>query len=332
MRQLSLLIAVAVLLVFSSGCSSSRGFTASFENDLFTGTDQAYTNGVRFGTAVPIDDPAEKAPKLLRDHFRICQTETQLNCYGSVEAGWHLSQNMYTPKDLSRTRLLRTDQPYGGWLYVGRFFDVADRDTRHHLEVSAGVVGPASIAEQTQKFIHRVFPGGAKPMGWDNQLRNEPALQSRYVFETRPSKLRVDIKDMTIVDVVPQLDLQLGNVFISGAAGASLRFGYNVTGFAPTNIGALGATPRLDRPFSLWLYGRAQERGVARNIFLDGNTFVDSHRVPRRNEVRESELGGVVRWRVWQLQYARVRRSSEFEGSTGGHNYGVLSLSRGLSF
>ena len=46
------------------------------------------------------------------------------------------------------------------------------------LELQVGVIGPPSLAEQTQKAIHEVF-GMRDPKGWAEQLPTQPTLQLR---------------------------------------------------------------------------------------------------------------------------------------------------------
>ena len=48
-----------------------------------------------------------------------------------------------------------------------------------NISVSVGVVGPAALGEEAQKFIHSLS-GDPKPRGWTHQLENEPALLLHY--------------------------------------------------------------------------------------------------------------------------------------------------------
>ena len=70
---------------------------------------------------------------------------------------------MFTPEDLTRTDLIRDDRPYAGWLF-GSFGLVLGPngeqkvgsvafDRIETLQLTLGVVGPASGADRTQKFV-----------------------------------------------------------------------------------------------------------------------------------------------------------------------------------
>ena len=74
----------------------------------------------------------------------------------------------------------------------------------------------------------------------------------------------------------------------------------------------------LNAPFDL--------RAVARDLFLDGNTFVHSHRVDRRPYVADVALGVAGFAYGWKFSYARVLRSREFEGQPSRHSFGSFTL------
>ena len=74
----------------------------------------------------------------------------------------------------------------------------------------------------------------------------------------------------------------------------------------------------------------ANARAVARNIFLDGNTFEDSHSVDRKPVVADVYAGMALLIDRWKLSYAQVFRTREFDGQPHHHEYGSLSLSYSL--
>lgn len=66
---------------------------------------------------------------------------------------------------------------------------------------------------------------------------------------------------------------------------------------------------------------------VARNIFLDGNSFVDSRRVDRLPLVGDVQFGLVLDWSDIRLSYIRVLRSREFRGQHRHDDFGAVMLS-----
>jgi hypothetical protein len=115
--------------------------------------------------------------------------------------------------------------------------------------------------------------------------------------------------------------------------------GYNLpSDFGVSLINATSATnapiddtdPRVSRRggWSVFLFGGANGKAVARDIFLDGNTFRDSPSVKKRPFVGEISYGiGILKGR-WQLTYTQVVRSIEFEGQDGKSYFGSVAISR----
>ena len=65
---------------------------------------------------------------------------------------------------------------------------------------------------------------------------------------------------------------------------------------------------------------------MARNLFLDGNTFRHSHEVDRKPLVADLNLGLAFAWKKARLTFSRVFRSREFDGQNGADDYGSITL------
>jgi hypothetical protein len=84
--------------------------------------------------------------------------------------------------------------------------------------------------------------------------------------------------------------------------------------------------PRHD--FGWYLFAGIEGRAVARNIFLDGNTFRDSRNVDKEPLVGDLQYGIAITWRNLRLGYTHVLRTREFKGQGGRRDdFGALSLS-----
>lgn len=168
-----------------------RGGTLRLENDSFTDTDQNYTNGVSV-TMVSHDIPGQIRPECLSLPSRLFMGFIQRMNPGfwndmnysadSQNVVFRLGQSMYTPEDFTRSDLIVDDRPYAGLLYAGlawnrrKFNPKSNLDIHDTREITVGVIGPLSLAEQAQNLVHDAF-GDERFLGWDNQLENEPALQ-----------------------------------------------------------------------------------------------------------------------------------------------------------
>lgn len=114
-----------------------------FENDLFGGQDENYTNGMRLSWL----SSENKTPDWARwaaNHLLPLSNE------GRKRIGLSLGQNMYTPADLKSRAPIYNDRPYAGWLY-GSLGMVSDTGKRlDNVMLTVGVVGPYSYARPTQ--------------------------------------------------------------------------------------------------------------------------------------------------------------------------------------
>ena len=309
------------------------------ENDLFGQTDRNYTNGIRLSFVSPNlnsyrDDPAvpelvnrinERLDKLL--DFREGLTRNVVVSLGQL---------MYTPRDPEPRALIVDDRPYAGYLYLGFGFHARTADRLDSVEVNLGVVGPAALGEQAQDAIHdlRVID---KFNGWVNQLRNEPTLQ--LVYENKLRLFDQPLPGGMEHDFITHVGGALGNVGSYVNAGAEYRLGLDL----PQDFGTSAVRPagdnsapgagdiRLYRTDTLLqsLHGfiSVDGRAVANDIFLDGNSWRDSHSVDREYLVADVSVGVSFLVRQWKISYGQVFRSREFKAQRHHHEYGSLSIS-----
>ena len=87
--------------------------------------------------------------------------------------------------------------------------------------------------------------------------------------------------------------------------------------------------PRLreDTFFGLHLFAGAEGRAVARNIFLDGNSFRDSRHVDKLPFVGDIQYGVAMTIGDWRVAYTQVAALREFKGQKNGDSFGSFSIS-----
>ena len=136
---------------------------------------------------------------------------------------------------------------------------------------------------------------------------------------------------------MPHAGVALGNVRTFANAGAELRFGLNLPddfGTAAIGPAATTSTPvdgvqAADRAWfdlGLYLFARVDGRVVARDIFLDGNTFRDGPSVDREWLVADLSVGAAVNIKNTKLAYALVYRTKEFSQQEDARVFGTVSL------
>lgn len=312
----------------------------TFENDLFGDTDQQYTNGIRVGwmsSDLKLLSAAKGVPLWLRtlvERLTAFEAHLEDGAARQFNVGFGIGQLMFTPEDTQSRNLVVNDRPYAGWLYGSLTFVSKSRNVADTLELQGGVVGPASLAEQAQKFVHDVRDL-AEPKGWDNQLDNEPGFLMYY--ERKWRLLRGKWFRTLDYDVISHAGLALGNVADYVAVGGEARVGWHVPRDFGTSLirpGGDADSPTMidssdarSRPLGVYAFAAAGGRLVGRDIFLDGNSFRKSHDVSKKYAVGDLVIGGSVVYRALKLSYAQVFRSKEFDGQRISPNFGSLSLS-----
>jgi hypothetical protein len=321
-------VALAVLATASpaTGAEGPEHGTWSVvvENDLFYDRDRDYTSGVALVWAPATQRTANWA-------VRIAQGLPWWPEERRVHRGFAIAQNIYTPRDTSLPDPPRDDRPYAGWLYGTIGLGVERGRRLDQFGLTLGVVGPASLAEDSQRLVHEVRNLDL-PQGWDTQLGNELGLMVSHQRSWRGlAATRLAGLDF---DLTPHLGGTLGNVYTYGTAGATLRWGKHLPrDYGPPRIqpsvpgsGLVVATDAL----SGYLFAGVEGRAVARNIFLDGNTFRDSRSVDKEPLVGDLQWGVVLTWRGLRLAYTHVLRTMEFEGQDGHDEFGAVILAMPL--
>jgi len=342
-RRTTLLVGVTCLtLLFCSFSAAQTGqgekhHTVSiyYENDLLGGTDRHYTSAFRLTWLSPDLTEYDEDTRLPRWGLPLVRKLPLINRSGfQRNVGLSVGQNIYTPEDVSRTDLVKDDRPYAGWSFLSLTFHVKNAARLDVFEVSAGVVGPLSLAEETQKLFHK-WLDNHRSKGWDNQLKNEPGVILSWQRNWR--LVSTGNGNGFGFDLIPHLGGAVGNVAIFANVGGEIRFGYNLpidfgTSFIRSGSGIeapVDATdPRLRRQknFGIHLFADVDGRAVGRNIFLDGNTWKDSHSVDRKLWVADLSAGIAMVYKHLKLSYAQVYRTKEFDGQNKGQLFGSITL------
>lgn len=308
-------------------------FTVYFENDYFGGEDQHYTNGVKLSwVSADLSDWGQEGWRrtVLESLPFVNRDGTQKNI------GFAIGQAIYTPQDTVLATPDPADRPYAGWSYAELGFISKTERVMTTLALQAGIVGPRSYAEDTQRIVHE-WINDEVPRGWDSQLKNEPGVN--LVLERKWRLFGRTLGDTLGVDFIPHAGVSLGNVQTYANAGGLMRLGFNLpSDFGVDLIRGGGAVsvpvddddPRVStkRSWSFFVFGGVDGRAVARDIFLDGNTFRDSPSVDKKTFVGDAFYGVGVIIGTWQLTYTEAVRTREFDGQDRMSYFGSVTLSK----
>jgi lipid A 3-O-deacylase len=276
------------------------------------GSDQAYTNGIKFAYIYANNQIPDWAKK----------TALKLNFFDAgissskVNFGLSLGHQIFSPNNTYLTELIPDDRPYAGWLYAGFAVSLKKDDVAQFFEFDIGIIGPSALGKQVQNNFHDLIRT-RRAEGWQNSLHDEPTLQLYYQKRFKYFKSKN-------LDFFPYYGAAFGNVNIGAHVGSLIRIGINLPDdFGPSRPSASDGDSFVS-PINHALvkesgyYGFVGARGsaMARNIFLDGNTFQKSHRVEKKPFVLETEFGFGLVINPFSFVWRFVTHSVEFDKQT----------------
>ena len=172
---------LTLLFSLNASANESNGdwVEFTFENDAFGlihTSDNGYSNGLdwSWGKAVVNDFDELTLPTWLDSLYGWTYLNQGDN--RQYQISYSVSQRMYTPDDLQQELLTEADRPYAGTLLWQSTLRSYDEGVADNLSLTLGIVGPASLAEQMQKQVHKIIDA-KEPLGWDNQISNEPVFR-----------------------------------------------------------------------------------------------------------------------------------------------------------
>lgn len=329
LKRLSVILVLLVLLGLPGIVSAEDGekegiLSVVAENDIFN-SDRYYTNGIRISW---LSAPGENSEWALRlaSYFPYFPSDA------TVQANYSIGQNMYTATDIEDENPSEDDRPYAGWIYASVGLIAETGLWLDQLELTVGMVGPASMAEQTQTAVHKIIDS-PDPQGWDYQLHNEPGVVLLYQRSYR--HLTDEFFYGLPFDVTPHMGGALGNVFTHANAGFTLRYGSGVSlDYGPPRIqpGMPGSGYfEQKKCFGWYVFAGLEGRWVIRNIFLDGNTFEDSRSVDKEKLVGDVQYGLVLSYDRYRFSFTNVVRTREYRAQPSkSQSFGAISFSVGF--
>ncbi len=287
-----------LLCLLLTSCTSFH-----IENDIFDpfnkNKDKYYTNGIKISNV------------------------TEEN---NTQTSYAVGQNIYTPskkKADADPAILNKDRPYTGWLYGEYLKNIKEDNVQNTYLLQAGCTGRCSFAKEVQQNFHKLINQDIPTWDRDYSLKSEPGLvlgiqQTRTQYENK-----FDIYD---TDFNMYGSGRVGNIIDSGAVGINARFGYQLPEFTPSEI-IVKTSKVKPYDYSLYLFGRAEQRYVLYNHFLDGSLFQNErHTVDSKDFVNEGQLGISVGYGVFKITYTFVSISDEWKDQNGRVTFGAIDF------
>ena len=330
------LATAALLLCATAGWAAEStdtykgALTFTLENDAFTGSDNNYTNGVGF-TWVSNEISTFDEQSFVRRWSKFWSFLPFVGNSGSrTFASWSIAQEMHTPDDIENPDPPLDDQPYAGVLYLDSAIYTRQERWAHAWQLRVGVVGPASHADDVQRWYHEVT-GNHKPMGWSTQMPNELVVNVGY---TGSYLLAAgELGGSASWRVIPVANVGLGNYFTGAGLGLYGEIGWNlVDAFGGTALrqGFNGASTVGVGPVKGWsvsLSGGVAGYGVVHYLPLDGTVFKDSRSADSEPFIGMGTLGLSVRHDNFVFFLGRTYFTKTFETERRRPEFGTMSLS-----
>lgn len=300
-------------------------FTFTFENDVFVGEDDGYTNGMglTFGESGFDQFDTSNVPSWIHGLIKDSYINTKPNKSRAVAHMFF--HRMQTPTDIGVRELIPDDLPYAGLIAWQGTAYAWDAEASDQLSLTLGWVGPLAFGKQGQKAIHKII-GSDDPMGWDNQLDNEPVVK---VEVQRLWNLYRNDNNRFQFDVIGLGGFGLGNLETATKGGVALRIGTNLSDSfgafslqADRHVNPLAFTTSDD----FYAFVGARAGYVAHDILIDGNWVADSHSLPL--EHGQDELAAGLSWSRNRIAcvFTIASSSPKTELSNERESYGAFSI------
>ena len=159
---------------------AGEAIVVTMENDVFTGSDDSYSNGfsVSWVSAAHDDYSNDSTSRKIIEGFDFLPG-VDLPA-GKHYWSWSVSQEMHTPENISVKEPDPNDQPYAGFLLADFSLHSLYENWGQAWNLRLGMVGPSTRAGETQKIVHAAL-GSQEPQGWDAQVSDEAVINLGYV-------------------------------------------------------------------------------------------------------------------------------------------------------
>jgi lipid A 3-O-deacylase len=310
--------------------AADAAITLTVENDLVTGSDNNYTNGIGLSW-VSKELNTYESESFVRKWAQLWAFLPFVADEGyETYASWSLAQEMHTPDDIEDPSPPEDDQPYAGILYVDSLLYARKERWTHAWELKVGVVGPASQAENVQKDFHELV-GGDEPMGWDTQLPDEPVINVSYTVAHLLAEGSAG--ESAKWRIVPVASVGLGTYFTGVGVGTYAEVGWNLLptlGGTALREGLNAASTVGVGPVEGWsvaFFGGFAGYGVAHYLPLDGTVFKDSRSVGSEPFIGMGSAGMSVRHGRFVLGLSATFYTQTFDTQRKNPEFGTLSAS-----
>jgi len=244
------------------------------------------------------------------------------------------SHQLYTPEDFENPNLIEDDRPYAGYMYLQLGLYKSLNNTLTSLNIQVGIVGPSSQMESVQKIIHDLI-GSPEPMGWQYQIKDEPIFQLNF-SQKKYYNLDNIFGFGYNSSILPEYGFDFGNASTKLYVSTLFRWGkgvphdygaYTIDNTSYSKIPLKSEVVHYNKKWKYYFNFSLKTNLIAKNIFLDGNTFKESHSVRKNYFTLETGYGLSFVYDHFSIDYLRRHTSKEFQSQKKLYSYGSLLFS-----
>lgn len=187
-----LLLLIGSNLLAQDSLLFKEGYTIRYENDLFAGTDQYYSQGI----FLQYDHADINLNWLNKFFFKVPDVQR------SLQTG--VAQKVYTPSTITVDSLLVGERPYAATYGYTAKFSSSNKSKNYTLSwsLNTGWIGKPAFGKETQTAIHR-WTNNNKPLGWQYQLNTGLIVNLGFGFTktwfTKTNWLRTETSSFNTV-------------------------------------------------------------------------------------------------------------------------------------
>lgn len=302
---------VLILVVAASASAQTFRNQIGLQSDndayLTKGSDKYYTNGffLYFRHALEVKENSALQNKVL-----------------GIEAG----QKIFNAQSGSIPAALYVDRPIAGYLYAGATLNLLYKNESNlKLGAQVGIVGPSSLANEAQNFIHDTFD--LYPItGWEYQIKNAAVVNLSAEY----NKL---LARASWIDMTASTYANLGTGFTGAGVGPMIRLGnFNQLFNSESTQSTVSAKPIAKlHNHELFFYYKPLFNVVAYDVTIQGGlgaTHNDPNEVVGKIKplIFSQEFGISYTGNRWTINLAALTRGKESKLMFASHQWGSVKI------
>ncbi|WP_120943847.1 MULTISPECIES: lipid A deacylase LpxR family protein [Helicobacter] len=238
-----------------------------------------------------------------------------------------VSQSIYTPllEHYRQQAIVPGDHLYAGWLKADLGVFQRSAHSLESLFISFGTVGPHAFAQEIQDWVHNKL-GDKRFLGWQHQIRNEFTFEIAYQWLRKIPLLQTRFLS---IDLIPGIDITLGNAITHARLGSLLRVGYNLdVDFGPNKINSnlSGGFPYSNK-LSFYIFAGVSGSYQPIDIFIQGNSPQTQGITHLPVALYALEGGVALLYKGFRIAIIATNLSKTFREQPESHNIGTAEVS-----